>query len=61
MIWLGGWLPLLWQQSEPLSLWEVAWCDDLEVAAVEGGDLVQVEPLGERDHAGIHSLQRSDE
>jgi hypothetical protein len=32
----GGqpWLPLFWQQSEPLSLGEAAWCDDLEVAAV---------------------------
>ena len=38
---------LLWQQSEPLSLGKVAWCDDLEVAPIEGGDLVQVEPLGE--------------
>ena len=59
MISLGDspWLPLLWQQSEPLSLGEVAWCDDLEVAAVEGGNLVQVEPFGERYHAGIHSLE----
>jgi hypothetical protein len=38
---------LLWQQSESLSLGKVACCDDLEVAPVEGGDLVQVEPLGE--------------
>lgn len=59
MISLGDspWLPLLWQQSEPLSLGEVAWCDDLEVAAVEGGNLVQVEPLGKRYHAGIHGLE----
>jgi len=48
---------LLWQQSKPLSPGEVARCDDLEVAAVQGGDLVQVEPLGKRYHAGINGLQ----
>ena len=34
------------QQSEPLAFGQVAWRDDLEVTAVQGGDLVQVEPLG---------------
>ena len=48
---------LLWQQSKPLSPGEVARCDDLEVAAVQGGDLVQVESLGKRYHAGIDGLE----
>jgi hypothetical protein len=48
---------LLWQQSKSLPLGKVAWCDDLEVAPVKGGDLMQVEPLGKRYHAGIHGLK----
>jgi hypothetical protein len=35
----------------------VAGRDDLEVTAVQSGDLVQVEPLGKRYHAGINCLE----
>jgi hypothetical protein len=45
------------QQLEPLPLGQTTWRDHLKVPAVEGGDLVQVEPLGERYHASIHGLE----
>ena len=35
----------------------MTWRDHLKVPAVKGGDLVQVEPLGERYHASIHGLE----
>jgi hypothetical protein len=47
----------LWQQFEPFPFEPMAWRDYLEVPAVQGGDLVQVEPFGERYHAGIHGLE----
>ena len=43
----GPWIlpgeSVLRQQLEPLAFGQVAWRDDLKVAAVQGGDLVQVE------------------
>ena len=45
------------QQGEALSFTQVPGCDDKEVAAVEGGDLADIEPFGEGDHAGVHHLQ----
>jgi hypothetical protein len=35
----------------------VAWRNYLEVPAVKGGDLMQVQPFGERYHASIHDLE----
>jgi hypothetical protein len=35
----------------------VAWCDDLEIPSVKGGDLMQVESLGKRYHARIYGLK----
>jgi hypothetical protein len=35
----------------------VAWRNDLKVPAVKGGYLMQVQPFGERYHAGIHDLE----
>ena len=45
------------QQLEPLPFGEMTWRDHLKVPPVKGGDLVQVEPLGERYHASIHGLE----
>lgn len=45
------------QQLEPLPFRQVARRDDLEVPAVKGSDLVQVESLGERYYTGIHDLE----
>jgi hypothetical protein len=36
---------------------EVAWRDYLKVAAVESGDHVEVQSLGERYHARVHDLE----
>jgi len=35
----------------------MAWRDYLKVPAVQGSDLMQVEPFGKRDHAGINGLE----
>jgi len=35
----------------------MTWRDHLKVPPVKGGDLVQVEPLGEHYHASIHGLE----
>ncbi len=45
------------QQLEPLSFGQVTWRNDLEVPAVKGGYLMQVQPFGERYHASIHDLE----
>ena len=45
------------QQLEPLPFGQMAWRDHLKVPAIKGGDLVQVEPLGERYHTCIHGLK----
>ena len=45
------------QQLEPLPFGQMAWRDHLKIPAVKGGDLVQVEPLGERYHTCIHGLK----
>ena len=37
------------QQLEPLSFGQVTWRNDLEIPAVKGGYLMQVQPFGERD------------
>jgi hypothetical protein len=51
------WGSIFRQQLEPLPFGQVTWRDHLKVPAVKGGDLVQVEPLGERYHASIHGLE----
>ena len=43
--------------SKPLPFGQMAWRDHLKVPAVKGGDLMQVEPLGERYHTCIHGLK----
>jgi hypothetical protein len=35
----------------------MTWRDHLKVLPVKGGDLVRVEPLGERYHASIQGLE----
>jgi hypothetical protein len=45
------------QQREPLPLGQVAWCDYLEVAAVERGVFAQIEPFGKGDDAGVDYLE----
>jgi hypothetical protein len=45
------------QQLEPLPFRQVTRRDDLEVPAVKGSDLVQVESLGKRYYTGINDLE----
>ena len=44
-------------QLQPLAAAEMPGRDDLEVAAVEGGNFADVQTLGQRHHAGVHHLQ----
>ena len=45
------------QQLEPLPFRQAARRDDLEVPAVKGSDLMQVESLGKGYYTGIHNLE----
>src|SRR5205807_8904445 len=52
-----SWGSVFRQQLEPLPFGQMTWRDHLKVPAVKSGDLVQVEPLGERYYASIHGLE----
>jgi hypothetical protein len=49
------WVERLGQQREGL---DVAWADHGEMSVVEGGDLVDVEPLGQGDGGRIAGAER---
>ena len=46
-----------WQQGQAFSLTEVARRDYKEISPVKRGDIVDIEPLGESNHACVHCLK----
>src|SRR5258706_1625340 len=46
------------QQGQPLALRQVSRRHHKKVPPVKGRDFAQAEPLGQRDHACVHDLQR---